>query len=263
MSVEKLTSSWKKRLSLLGKRKYRLEFGIFAVEGEKAFKELAATGKYKLEVIVATAGWWRRCIIRDNASVHYFMADSKEMSRLSSLVSPPDVIGYFRLPEPEGLNVSSLSDKLTLVLDGIQDPGNLGTIIRLSDWWGVEDIICSSETADCYSPKVVQATMGALGRVNVIRTDSIPEVLRQANKEGLDVFGTFMDGKDVFATKLPYAGILIMGGEGRGISEGLLPFIGTRLTIPSYPPGEPHVESLNVATATAILLGQFRYGTNH
>ena len=264
MTTETLSINKRKRLAQLDKRKYRLEYGLFAVEGTKAFQEILNTNHYHLQTVVATRQWLEHHELPEIAGCEILVATSKDMTMLSSLVNAPDIIGFFNLSDENNqISVEGLKGKLSVVLDGVQDPGNLGTIIRLCDWWGVENLICSSSTADCYAPKVVQATMGALGRVNVLRTDSLEKLLGECKSCGLPLFGTFMNGEDVFRSELPDRGLLLMGSEGKGISEALIPMVDRRLTIPPYPSDNSHVESLNVATATAILLGQFRYGSRH
>ena len=136
-----------------------------------------------------------------------------------------------------------------------QDPGNLGTIVRLADWFGIRHIVCSPDTADLYNPKVVQATMGALARVKVYYT-SLPDFLSQVDSSV--VYGTFLDGEDIYHTSLTKSGVIVMGNEGNGISAKLEPYIGKRLYIPNYPVGQPTSESLNVAVAAAITCAEFR-----
>ena len=184
---------------------------------------------------------------------------------MSGLRSPQGVIGVFR--KSEDSEYSEDSD-LILALDGIQDPGNLGTIIRTCDWFGVHDIVCSQDTADCYNPKVVQATMGALARVRVHYTD-LPKWLAEQQKP---IIGTLLEGKNMYEKPLPKEGIIIMGNEGNGISQEVRKLISLPIRIPSYPKNgasehsgksieAPEViESLNVSIATAIVLAEFRRG---
>lgn len=175
---------------------------------------------------------------------------------MSDLKSASDVIAVYDIPE-QILDIPSLSGRLVLALDSVQDPGNLGTIIRTADWFGVRDIICSRTTADLYNPKVVQATMGAISRIRVHYTD-LEKALTEASALGLPVFGTLLDGVDIYTSELSPSGIIVMGNEGNGLSEGVRSLVDHRLLIPSYPPSEPTSESLNVAIATAICLSEFR-----
>jgi TrmH family RNA methyltransferase len=156
------------------------------------------------------------------------------------------------------LSLTNLRGKLTIALDGVQNPGNLGTIIRLADWFGVEDIICSRDTADCFNPKVIQATMGAILRVRVHYTDNLPALLTDAHREGLNIYGTLLDGGNIYDERLDASGIIVMGNEGRGITEETRKALTHRLLIPPYPADAPTSESLNVAMATGIILAEFR-----
>ncbi|MBO4250412.1 MAG: RNA methyltransferase, partial [Paludibacteraceae bacterium] len=161
-------------------------------------------------------------------------------------------------------NVKCQMSNLTLALDGIQDPGNLGTIIRTCDWFGVHDIFCSQDTADCYNPKVVQATMGALARVR-IHYVNLPEWMKEFKIQNskYKIYGTLLDGKDMYETvenqkSKDKSGIIVMGNEGNGISEAVRPLITHPILIPSYPKNAETSESLNVSIATAIVLAEFR-----
>ena len=201
----------------------------------------------------------------------YFEASETQMSQISSMKTPQGILAVFeqkplslengvrwldKVPSlGEGVGVRS-NDWL-LVLDGVQDPGNLGTIIRTADWFGFRCIVCSKDTADCYNPKVVQATMGALGRVDIYYTD-LNEFLTASKTFKLPVYGTLLDGKNLYDSPLPEKGILIMGNEGKGISPQIRRFITHPTLIPSYPKDTPTSESLNVATATAIMLAEIR-----
>ena len=260
MRIEPLSSSKKKMLCSLDKRKYRVENGLFAVEGTKAFLEIYSAGKFPLTFIVATRNWIDKEVYGIEEDVLIYEASNNDLQKISNFITAPEVIGYFQLPEDRMPCAEDLSDKLTIALDGIQDPGNMGTIIRLADWWGVENIFCSKECADCFSPKVVQASMGALGRVDVYRIDSLKDFILKLKENGLMVYGAYMEGVNIFEAKLSSSGILIMGSEGNGISYDISKLIDCKITIPPYPAGRAHVESLNVATATAVILGQFRYG---
>ncbi|MBT8204306.1 MAG: RNA methyltransferase, partial [Eudoraea sp.] len=158
------------------------------------------------------------------------------------------VLGVFEIPKPVEVEFSDW----VLALDSIRDPGNLGTIIRLCDWFGIAHLLCSPDTVDAYNPKVLQATMGSIARVNLVYTD-LSVILKSAP---VPVYGAFMDGDSVYETKLPKNGILVLGNEARGISKDLSAVIGQKLGIPQY--GQPTAESLNVATATGILLNEIR-----
>ena len=149
------------------------------------------------------------------------------------------------------------TQELMLALDGVQDPGNLGTICRIADWFGIENIICSQDTADIFNPKAIQATMGAISRVHVHYTD-LQKYLRNASDADIPVYGTFLDGDNIYEHRLSPHGIIVMGNEGKGISAGIAQNISRRLLIPNYPPERITTESLNVAVATAITCAEFR-----
>jgi TrmH family RNA methyltransferase len=150
-----------------------------------------------------------------------------------------------------------LDGKLSLALDTVQDPGNLGTIIRIADWFGIEHVLCSKETVEVYNPKVVQATMGALARVSVHYVDLV-EVLKETS---LPVYGTFLEGEDIYGEALSAEGVIVMGNEGNGVSEEVKKLVSRKLYIPNFPKGRETSESLNVAVATAITCAEFRRRT--
>lgn len=235
---EHLSKSQIKWVRSLQQKKNRDAEGVFVAEGKKCVNDLLSA--FEL-VLLATP---------DNAT-------PTEIEQMSSLRTPQGVIAVFRKPIPD---TQYLSSNLMLALDGVQDPGNLGTIIRTCDWFGVHDILCSRDTADCYNPKVVQATMGALARVRLHYVD-LPEVLTELRQQGIPLYGTLLDGRNIYDTNaIPnkYTGVIIMGNEGKGISEAVRSLITHPLRIPSYPPDAPTSESLNVGIATAITLAEFR-----
>lgn len=231
-----------KQLRSLQQKKYRDELGLFVAEGDKCIGELA--GAFEI--------------------VHHLTPANtakKDIERLSSLRTPQGSIAVLRKPDYGECPVPQ-SGTLYLALDDIQDPGNLGTIIRTADWFGVRDIICSRGTADCFSPKVVQATMGALARVRVHYTD-LSEFLSSpaVTKACVPIYGTLLDGRNIYdADTIPdrRSGIIVMGNEGNGLSPAVRRLLTHSLRIPSFPPDAPTSESLNVAIATAVILAEFR-----
>ena len=235
MHLSKAQIKWVRSLQL---KKNRDAEGVFVAEGEKCVNELR--NAFEL-VLLATP---------DNAT-------STEIEQMSSLRTPQGTIGVFRKPSPE---TRYPTHELILALDGIQDPGNLGTIIRTCDWFGIHDILCSHDTTDCYNPKVVQATMGALARVSLHYVD-LPQVLTEIKAQGIPLYGTLLEGSNMY---LSYAipdkqhGVIIMGNEGNGISSAVRQHITHPLLIPSYPADAVTSESLNVGIATAIVLAEFR-----
>lgn len=185
--------------------------------------------------------------------------EKREMERISQLNTASDILAVVEQPRYK-LALTGLKSKLTLALDGVQNPGNMGTIVRLADWFGVESIICSRECADLYNPKVVQATMGALLRVKVHYVDNLSTLLSEARTSGLPIYGTLLDGNNIYHEKLSAKGIIVMGNEGRGLSDECRSTLTHKLFIPPYPADAPTSESLNVAMATGIILSEFRRG---
>ncbi|WP_324025614.1 RNA methyltransferase [Maribacter sp. BPC-D8] len=231
-----------KLIKSLQQKKCRNEHGLFVVEGKKTVEEVVSSDMkvYKLFAVEPSA--------LDVSDVQVNAISNKELGQVSSLKNPNGYLGVFYMPE----QIENILSDWILVLDGIQDPGNLGTIIRLCDWFGINDIVCSATTVDCYNAKVLQATMGSITRVNIQYTDL--EVFLSSTK--LPVYGTFMDGVSVNDSKLPEKGIMIMGNEGKGVSNAVAALCTDRLAIPQF--GEATTESLNVASATAILLHEIR-----
>ena len=239
-----------KKIHSLEQRKYRLKEQLFVAEGPKLVGELCATMK---PVYLAASPAW----IADNQSladsVEHDVVSPDELQRTSLLCQPQQVVALFPIPQ-RTLSPETLDGQLSLMLDCVQDPGNLGTIIRLADWFGIRHVVCSPDTADIYNPKATQATMGALARVEV-HYCSLPSILAHTS---LPVFGTFLDGDNIYQRPLSLHGIVIMGNEGRGISPEVESFVSERLFIPNYPLGAVTTESLNVAIATSIVCAEFR-----
>ena len=237
--ISKAQVKWVRSLQL---KKHRDEQGVFVAEGMKCVNDLRASFEELLH------------ITPDNAS-------STEIEQMSSLRTPQGVIGVFRKRENRVPTPADMAPgQVLLALDGIQDPGNLGTIIRTCDWFGIYDIICSKDTADCYNPKVVQATMGALARVRVHYVEELANVLSAFQAANYPIYGTLLDGKDMYAPdSIPNKkkGIIVMGNEGNGISPAVRTKLTHALLIPSYNPSSTS-ESLNVSIATAIVLAEFR-----
>ncbi len=235
----------------LADRKERIRSGLFVAEGRKLIEEIAAS-EMDVEKIYARAD----APELPGCVSDRFTVSAKEMERISRLKTPSSVLALVRMPEYP-LRADRLRGKLTLALDKVQDPGNVGTIIRLAEWFGIEDIVCSPDTADCYAPKVVQATMGGITRVRVHYAD-LPEFLRRAQAESIPVYGTFLEGEDVYESGLSPDGIVVMGSEGRGIGPETERLIGRKIRIPSFRKGRPGTESLNVAVAAAVICSEFR-----
>ena len=234
-------------VSSLGERKHRKREGLFKAEGTKCV--LDTLPHFQLRGLYATAEW-----AESHPGVEAEIASRGDLRKMSSLTTPTDVIAVYAIPE-QPAELPDASKRLVLALDTIQDPGNLGTIIRVADWFGVRDIICTRETADCYAPKVIQATMGSISRVKLTYGD-LPAMLAEMKAPG--VYGMFLDGADITHAELGSCGVVVIGNEGNGISLEVARCVTHRLLIPSYPPDEPTGESLNAAIATAITLAKFR-----
>ena len=241
-----------KLYSSLSKKKYRQAEGLFVVEGTKCV--LDTIDYFSVETIVAVNEWYEQHCEIKLPEDRCLKATHRQMEQISSLSTAPEVIGIYRIPEWK-IDYDSIENDLTLLLDGVQDPGNLGTIMRIADWFGIRQIIASPDTVDVFNPKTIQATMGAISRVKVYYT-SLTEFLSQRND--LPVYGTLLDGKNIYETELSDRGLIIMGNEGNGISEEVRKFITESLLIPAYPVGATTSESLNVGVATAITISEFR-----
>lgn len=234
-------------------KKFRSLHGTFVAEGNKLVSDML--GAFRSELIIARPHWM--ATQGDIVTDELLEADDDDIRRASFLKSPQDVIAVFRLPVYD-VEEADPARGLILALDGIQDPGNLGTIIRLADWFGISHIVCSPDTADAFAPKTVQATMGALAHVKVHYTDLKGYIGKYAG-QNIPVYGSFLDGENLYSQTLSANGIIIMGNEGNGIRPETAELVTRRLFIPSYPPGgRPAAESLNVAIATAIICAGFR-----
>lgn len=231
-------------------KKNRKEEGVFVAEGHKLVGDLL--GHFPCKLLIALPSWLQKNthIIADEVIVVSF----DELSRASLLKNPQDVLAVFDQPIYD-TSIEVMNQSLCLALDDIQDPGNLGTIIRLADWFGIEHIFCSYGTVDVYNPKVVQATMGALARVKIHYCNLVALISSMKN---IPVYGTFLDGNNIYEETLSNNGLIVMGNEGNGVSEEVSRLINKRLYIPNYPSSRETSESLNVAIATAVTCAEFR-----
>ena len=231
-----------KLISSLKQKKYRQQHGLFVVEGIKTVNELLHSNLQLHQLYTTTLQF----DVLDDLVTQITEA---ELKKISFLKAPNMVLAVFKFPEPKPVDFS----RLVVALDDVRDPGNLGTIIRLCDWFGVNDLICSNETVDCYNAKVIQATMGSITRVNVSYVD-LEDILKN---QDVIKFGAFMNGENVYETNLPTSGILVLGNEANGISKEIESLTIKRISIPRF--GDlQETESLNVANATAILLSEFK-----
>jgi len=243
-----------KLIKSLDLKKNRLSTGLFIAEGKKLVFDLLESEIEASELFCTKLLASELSHPKTDLSIE--LVDKDELSRISFLKTTPDIVGIFKIPKSE-IDWKSISNDLTLVLDAIQDPGNLGTIVRLADWFGIGNIICSEDCADLFNPKVVQSTMGALARVKVHYVQ-LPEFMNKANKLKVPIYGTFMEGENIYKCDLTANGLIVMGNEGNGISDIISACISRKISIPSYPTGVATSESLNVAMATSIICSEFR-----
>lgn len=234
-----ITAAEIKHVRSLREKKFREQSGEFVVEGEKMVREALASG-------YETAAVWRTEDIGEAA-----------MSRISQLSTPSPVLAVLKMPS-SGMPAEILRNELYLALDSVRDPGNLGTIIRIADWFGVKAVFVSEDCVDRYNPKVVQASMGSVFRVKVISSE-LTGVCARFREKGMEVYGTVLDGADIYKENLGPSGLVVMGNESAGISSGVRSCLTGRLLIPSF--GQSGAESLNVAVATAVTLSEFRRRT--
>jgi TrmH family RNA methyltransferase len=246
-----------KFLNSLKQKKFREEHQVFVAEGNKIISELLASA-IKVKQIYSISSGLEKLKTRD--AVECIEIKTAELDRISSLTTPNEMIAVCEIPT-HPLNISELRTKLTLLLDTIKDPGNLGTIIRIADWFGIETIICSDQSADVFNSKVVQATMGSIARINIHYTDLNEFLLLNQKEQKLPVYGALLEGENLYSMQLPDAAFILIGNESKGISAELIPYITHKITIPSFShfksiQGE--TESLNAAIATAIICSEFR-----
>ena len=247
MSLSKNKISY---IQSLKQKKYRNEHNTFVAEGAKLVFDLLP--HMKCQILVIAEG------INDNIpsfeAEETIIATHAEIKKASHLATPPEVLAVFYQSQLDYSTID-LTHKLSLILDGIQDPGNLGTIIRIADWFGIENIFCSRDTADVYNTKTVQSTMGALSRVNIHYTNIIDLVAQYSNSP---IYGTFLNGENIYTEPLTPMGFIVMGNEGKGIRPEIEKLITHRLYIPSFSTNNTTSESLNVAVATSVVCSEFR-----
>lgn len=234
-----VTKNQIKRILSLQQKKYRKQYGLFFVESQKVIQELLDSD-FILEELFVTED------IFGNVPARSIISEN-ELKKISALTNANNCLAVFRIPEEKKIEEKNL----IVALDKIRDPGNLGTIIRLCDWFGIKELVCSEDTVDLYNPKVLQATMGSIARVNVSYVN-LNEFLSNTK---FPVFGTFIEGENIYKTNLPKEGIIVLGNEANGISAEIEALVTQKITIPRF---GNNTESLNVATATAIVLSEFK-----
>jgi len=248
-----------KFISSLQHKKYRQIHNAYIMEGEKIIRELLLQDHHHIIMLFST----KECatliepFITGNDFTYQIISPA-EMKKISQMKKPPGCLAVANPPASTPDNESVLNS-LSLILDTVQDPGNLGNIIRIASWFGISRIFCSESSADCYNPKVVQACMGAILRTEIYYRDLL-DLFTRFKISDFPVYGTFTEGTSIYSCKPQKRGFIVLGNESKGISPLLHPFIGHRLTIPPYPPGNRQTESLNIASAAAIVCSEFRRG---
>ncbi len=230
-------------------KKNRKAEGVFVAEGPKIIEDLIRV--FEPTYICATHEW-----ISVHPDVCADEVTEEELKRASFQEHPQQVLAIFRQQKDEVNSIEAVTKGLCIALDDVQNPGNLGTIVRLADWFGIEHIFCSQGCADIYNPKVVQSTMGGIARVKV-HYCNLPQLISSLPSE-TPVYGTFLDGEDIYTKDLSQTGLIVMGNEGNGVSQEVGRLVTKRLYIPNYPKGRETSESLNVAIATAVICAEFR-----
>lgn len=250
-----VTANQRKLIASLQQARHRRALGLFVIEGTRSVLDSARC--FEIEMLVATPAWLEEHGHRLPPHAGTLLtARAEDMKQMSSMVTPQGVLAVCRIPaSPESFEPGP--DELILALDRVQDPGNMGTIMRVADWFGINRIIASPDTVDIYNPKVIQATMGAIARVQVLYMPLAP-TLRVLADKGIEIYGTFLGGEPLYASPLSKGGVIVMGNEGNGITDETASAITRRITIPPYPADHTTVESLNVGVATAITVAEFR-----
>jgi len=261
-----LTKNIIKEIRSLEQRKGRREQHAWLAEGNKMVGDLLAEKSFLCLRLIATATWWQEHPEYSNAAQECYEVTHAEMERVSLLQAPQEVLAVFADSTSDAKAeqqfcseaATRTTDELFILLDEVQDPGNLGTIIRTADWFGVRHIFCAPGTADCFNPKVVQATMSALARVKLHYFATKEEECQWLQQVQGPIYGTFLEGENIYNKVLEPHGLLVMGNEGRGISPEVAQMVTSKVLIPHFAPDGKHVESLNVSIATAICLSELK-----
>ncbi len=247
-----------KYLQSLKVKKYRDIYREFIIEGEKIVSELLEHNPHLIKKLIATEQWLKYNtkgnfnIMRDIVEV-----STSDANKISSFKTSCDVMAVLRIAEHK-IKKNDILSGLSLVLDKVQDPGNLGNIIRIADWFGINSIFCSNDCVDCYNPKVVQATMGAIIRIKVYYLNLKNLLKEYSSASGFNIYGTFLQGRSIYNETLDKKAFIILGNESKGISSKYFPYIKSRLCIPKYSSNVNSIESLNISAAAAIVCSEFR-----
>lgn len=253
-----LTKNQVKFIASLADKRSRKEEGLFIAEGVKMVDELLRSS-IEVKQVFAVKEWieGRRDAVRLAQQPEVIEVSEQELKKISQLTTPNQALAVAVIPVRE-LDAEALKEELSLVLDDIRDPGNLGTIIRIADWFGIHNVVCSLNTADGYNPKVVQATMGSIARVKVYYTDI--EKLLASLRDTIPVYGAVLEGENVYGGKLSSKGLIVIGNESKGISDNVMQLLTNKITIPNFSKDNPlgAAESLNAAIATAVICAEFK-----
>ncbi|WP_163322045.1 RNA methyltransferase [Draconibacterium mangrovi] len=244
-----------KLINSLALKKYRTKENCFLIEGDKMVKE-ALDSDMKIKLLIVTDQFLNRFPITQNDAVRIIETDANELKKVSLLQHPQNSLAVCEIPEKPDFP-DSLPDGLSVYLDGVQDPGNMGTIVRICDWYGIQHLFCSPDSVDLYNPKVIQASMGSFSRIKLHECD-FEELANLAHKSEAPLFGAFMNGDNIYQKQLPKQAVLVMGNEGNGIRPAVEKRITNKLSIPNFSENEIKAESLNVSVATAILCSEFK-----
>jgi TrmH family RNA methyltransferase len=244
-----------KNISALHHKKFRREENLFIAEGEKVVFDLL-NSDWNVKSVYGTQDFFQALpkSIKISKEVDMVLVTMDEMKKISTLITPQNVLAVAEIPNEE--KQIDFEKNLKLVLDDISDPGNLGTLIRIAAWFGIDEIICSENSVDCFNPKVVQSAMGALFKINITYSDLKNVFEKNKTVKNLPVYGTVLDGKNLYEEDLSGDGFILIGSESSGISHDLYKFVTHKITIPSY--GNKAIDSLNVAVATGIICAEFR-----
>ena len=251
-----LTINKVKYINSLKQKKFRDQNHVFIAEGVKLVREIL-NSDFVIKSLICNNEGFKLFSTKVKSETEILQVKDKELDRFSLLKNSQKVLAIVE-KKNNTLKISQLNKKLSLFLDDIKDPGNLGTIIRIADWYGIENVICSMESVDNYNPKVIQASMGAIVGVNVFYTNKINFFKEIKEKTDLEIYGTFLEGENIYKQKLAKKGIIVMGSEANGISTEVETFVSKKLLIPSFSADMHGVESLNVAVASAIICSEFK-----
>ncbi|MCX6300809.1 MAG: RNA methyltransferase [Bacteroidia bacterium] len=239
----------------LQKKKAREEEGLYVIEGDKLVKEFLAAG-VPVKILIAKPEFLNSLSLFQKQGVEEIIpANYDDLKKISSLKTPHNALAVIRIPDIR-IDAGNLRKELSVALDCVQDPGNLGTIIRAAAWFGIRNIYCSEDCVDVYNPKVIQSSMGAILHVNVFYTD-LQKLLESASGDKIRIFGAMVQGESIYSYRLSNNGIILLGNESKGISEELIPYISDRIMIPKQTDASSGIDSLNVSMAASVILSEF------